>query len=274
MARYVIGDIQGCFDELTLLLDKIGYVPGVDRLYLVGDLVNRGPDSLKVLRWAFQERAHVQTVLGNHDLHLLACAVGVGKLKQGDTLAEILTADDRVALLDWLRFQPLLITLDDVMIVHAGIMPAWDEDLARALADEVSSVLAGHDHRTFLLNMYGNHPGTWSENLCSLDRMRLAVNAFTRMRMVAASGTLDFKFKGELERAPKQLLPWFDFPLRVPKQHRIVCGHWSALGLFLREDVWSLDTGCVWGGCLTAIRLEDGEVFQVQALRRYQDSVD
>lgn len=274
MARYIVGDIQGCFDEFELLLEKIHYSPRVDHLYLVGDLVNRGPASLKVLRWAFKERSHVSTVLGNHDLHMLACCAGVARSKRGDTLSDVLHAPDMPELMDWLRRQPLLIALEEALIVHAGIFPAWDENQALELSNEISAVLSGDDCRWFLSHMYGNHPTAWSPDLQPLDRMRLAINAFTRMRMVDECGAMDLRFKGELEKAPTTLLPWFDYESRPLKGRRIICGHWSALGLLMRENVWSLDSGCVWGGKLSAVRLEDGEVFQVPALKVYQTMAD
>lgn len=270
MARYVIGDVQGCFAELQALLAKIGYSPECDRLYLVGDLVNRGPDSLAVLRWAMQERSHVATVLGNHDLHLLACHYGAADLREGDTLDETLGAPDVGDLLNWLRCQPLIIPLDDALIVHAGILPAWDEARALDLAEEVSTTLSGQHYMTFFAQMYGNKPRAWRNDLLPVERMRLAVNAFTRMRLVDTEGALDFKFKGELDNAPKGLHPWFDHPHRKLQCRRIVCGHWSALGVMLRDDVWSLDSGCVWGGKLSAICLDDGRLFQVDAQRIYQ----
>lgn len=264
MARYVIGDIQGCFAELQALLEKIGYCAESDRLFLVGDLVNRGPASLEVLRWAYRERHHVSTVLGNHDLHLLACSTGAAKSKRGDTLDAVLLADDAPVLLNWLRSQPLLIVLEDALIVHAGILPAWDESTAIRLADEVGAALSGDDYSWFLSHMYGNQPSSWHAGLVSLDRMRLAVNVFTRMRMVESDGALDFKFKGELVKAPAGLLPWFKHPARRHTR-RVICGHWSALGLFQASNMLALDTGCVWGGKLTAVRLDDGAIFQVPA---------
>lgn len=274
MARYVIGDVQGCFTELKQLLELIGYQPECDRLYMVGDLVNRGPDSLAVLRWAMREQAHVRVVLGNHDLHLLACSVGAVQCKEGDTLDDVLSADDAPVLLDWLRRQPLLIVLADALIVHAGILPAWSEEQAVELATEISVAMSGVNYRDFVAQMYGNNPRAWTTKLSAVDRMRLAVNAFTRMRMVDEAGALDFKFKGELEKAPPTLFPWFDYPIRRLEGRRVICGHWSALGLMLRGDVCSLDTGCIWGGQLSAMRLEDGQVFQVQAARGYQQPVE
>lgn len=270
MARYIVGDIQGCFSELQQLLALVKYDALHDQLFLVGDLVNRGPESLSVLRWIKQEQTHVRTVLGNHDLHLLACFLDPGQLRRLDTLDEILAAPDAHILFDWLRSQPLLIALEDVLITHAGIPPAWDEALAVRLANEVTGVLSGPEHASFLSQMYGNKPRAWNENLEPLERIRLAVNGLTRLRMVDKSGGIDFKFKGELGKHPAELLPWFDFPRRKLAGRRIACGHWSALGMMLREDVWSLDTGCVWGGQLSAIRIEDGKLFQVPALQVYQ----
>lgn len=274
MARYIVGDIQGCFTELQQLLASIKYDALQDQLFLVGDLVNRGPESLSVLRWVMQEQAHVRTVLGNHDLHLLACFLDHSQLRRLDTLDEILAAPDAHILFDWLRCQPLLIALDDVLITHAGIPPAWDEALAAGLANEVAGELSGPEYAWFLSHMYGNKPRVWNKDLEPLERMRLAVNGLTRLRMVDESGGIDFKFKGELGKQPAELLPWFEYPQRKLTGRRIACGHWSALGMMLREDVWSLDTGCVWGGQLSAIRIEDGRLFQVPAQRVYQTLAD
>lgn len=270
MASYVIGDVQGCFDELMLLLQRMDFQPGKDHLYFLGDLVNRGPASLRVLRWVMAEQQHVSVVLGNHDLHLLACSVGAARCKRDDTLDEILSAPDAPDLLNWLRQQPLLLALPQGLLVHAGILPAWDEATALRLAQEVSEVLSGPGHADFLAKMYGNQPVAWDVGLGAVERMRLAVNAFTRMRLVDASGALDLKFKGELEQAPASLPAWFDYPQRALAGRRIICGHWSALGLVQRDDLWALDTGCVWGGQLSGVRLEDGALFQVPALRSYQ----
>ena len=270
MASYVVGDVQGCFDELMLLLKRMNYSALHDRLYIVGDLVSRGPDSLKVLRWVRRERAHVSVLLGNHDLHLLACSVGAARNKKEDLLDQVLEAPDAAELLNWLRCQPLLISLPEGVLVHAGVLPAWDENTALALGGEVSAVLSGPDYAHFLAHMYGNQPRAWAAGLAPMERQRLAINAFTRMRLVDDTGALEFKFKGELDLAPGGLRAWFDFPQRALAGRRIICGHWSALGLVLRDDLWALDTGCVWGGMLTGIRLEDGALFQVSALQQYQ----
>lgn len=253
-----------------LLLKRMSYSPEHDRLYIVGDLVSRGPDSLEVLRWVMRERAHVSVVLGNHDLHLLACSVGVARNKKEDLLGQVLEAPDAAELLNWLRCQPLLMDLPEGLLVHAGVLPAWDKETALALGEEVSAVLSGPDYAHFLAHMYGNTPCAWAPGLAPMERQRLAVNAFTRMRLVDEAGALELKFKGELDRAPKGLRAWFDFPRRALAGRRIICGHWSALGLVLRDDLWALDTGCVWGGALTGVRLEDGALFQVSALRQYQ----
>lgn len=272
MARYVIGDIQGCFTELQMLLARINYRPGQDELYLLGDLVNRGPDSLSVLRWAC--RNQIPTVLGNHDLHLLAISVGASRLKKSDTLAPVLMAPDQEALLTWLRQQPLLLDLPDALLVHAGVLPSWDRRLALELSAEVAAVLQGEGFATFMHAMYGNTPHAWSASISGIERWRFAVNVFTRMRMVDADGALDLDFKGELPDAPVDLSAWFAYPGRAMAGERIVFGHWSALGLLLRQDVCAIDTGCIWGGMLTALCLDDGQITQVPALKAYQSVTD
>ncbi|WP_432721944.1 symmetrical bis(5'-nucleosyl)-tetraphosphatase [Jeongeupia wiesaeckerbachi] len=269
MARFAIGDIQGCFDELQLLLERMGFEPGRDTLYLVGDLVNRGPDSAAVLRWAKRHDDAVRVVLGNHDLSLLALSAGIGKARPGDTMAAVLEADDASALLDWLRLQPLVLPLEDTLIVHAGIWPGWTQQQAIELASEVQLQLAGRNWRDGLTQMYGNQPACWDETLDGWARWRFVVNALTRMRFVDAAGALQLKFKGELADAPAELYPWFDWPQRVPTS-RIVCGHWSALGLRVRDQLIALDTGCIWGGALTGVDLDSGRLYQVPARREYQ----
>ncbi|MDK2124024.1 symmetrical bis(5'-nucleosyl)-tetraphosphatase [Parachitinimonas caeni] len=263
MATYAIGDIQGCFRELQALVQQINFRPDQDRLYLVGDLINRGDDSLSVLRWVKQHQGSVFTVLGNHDLHLIAVHAGVGKLHKSDTLSEILEAPDCTLLIDWLRHQPLVIHTSDFLMVHAGLLPCWSVTVASELACEVEHALKAEDYRVFLQQMYGNKPTHWSNALKGEERLRLIVNAMTRMRLTTRNGGLDLSFKGELDDAPKDLCAWFDAPGRQNREHTIICGHWSALGLKLRQDLIALDTGCVWGGPLTAIRLEDRQVFQV-----------
>ncbi|WP_283150564.1 symmetrical bis(5'-nucleosyl)-tetraphosphatase [Silvimonas soli] len=269
MSRYVIGDVQGCFDELVLLLKQLDFDPANDHLWLVGDLVNRGPRSLEVLRWVMGQGAAVQTVLGNHDLHLLAVAAGVSKRKTGDTLDAILEHPQCAAFCDWLRYQPLMIDLGDGVVVHAGVWPGWNKEKALEAAAAVEAVLRGEQWRDFLTEMYGNQPTHWSEAKSKADRLRFTVNAFTRMRFVDQSLNLQLKYKGELDQAPAGLQPWFAVAGRksVP---RVLCGHWSALGLLQSESVWATDTGCIWGGQLTAINLDTGVVVQQPALQSYQ----
>ncbi|WP_255990230.1 symmetrical bis(5'-nucleosyl)-tetraphosphatase [Chitinolyticbacter albus] len=268
MARYAIGDIQGCWDELQVLLQHIAFDAARDSLYLVGDLVNRGPGSLQVLRWAREHAGAVYPVLGNHDLHLLACYAGNGTLKAGDTLADVLTAPDVDELLDWLRRLPLLRVIDEAVIVHAGIWPGWSLKQAMAACAEVELGLADDDWRNAFGEMYGNKPAHWKQADSASERRRFTINACTRMRFVDEGCALQLKFKGEIAQAPKDLQPWFAVPRKaMPK---VICGHWSALGLMLRDDVWAIDTGCVWGGQLTAVDLDDGRVLQVPAVRVYQ----
>ncbi|MFC4159764.1 symmetrical bis(5'-nucleosyl)-tetraphosphatase [Chitinimonas lacunae] len=263
MATYAVGDIQGCNDEFQALLGHIGFSSERDRLILIGDLVNRGPDSLAVLRWAYRQRAAVEVVLGNHDLHLLAVAAGKAKLKGKDTCDDVLAAEDRELLLDWLRQQRLLLTLDDYALVHAGILPCWELAEAQVLCAEVEAELRGKAYRDLLGNMYGNSPRTWSPRLQGYERWRLIINACTRMRLVNADGALDFEFKGEPADIPSGLMPWFAWPGRPVERHTVVFGHWSALGLRLEPQLIALDTGCIWGRQLTAVRLEDRRVFQI-----------
>ncbi|SMC15867.1 Bis(5'nucleosyl)-tetraphosphatase, ApaH [Andreprevotia lacus DSM 23236] len=269
MARYAIGDLQGCFVEFEQLLQRMEFDPLQDTLYLVGDLVNRGPASLPVLRWVMAQRHAVRMVLGNHDLHLLAVAAGLGKTKAGDTIDDVLQAPDCDAIIDFLRQQPLMISLGRTAIVHAGIWPGWSAAQAQALADEVSVALCGPGWRDFLAAMYGNQPALWQDDLQGVERLRFVVNAMTRMRFVNTDGSLQLKYKGELEKAPAELYPWFDWPQRK-QDARVVCGHWSALGLRQNGSLCALDTGCIWGGALTGIDLDSGRLYQVPAHRAYQ----
>jgi bis(5'-nucleosyl)-tetraphosphatase (symmetrical) len=264
MATYAIGDIQGCFKPFQQLLRQIEFNSGRDTLWLTGDLVNRGPDSLEVLRWVYRHQDSVEVVLGNHDLHLLAVAEGFGRIHEDDTLLEILDAADGKLLLDWLRCQPLMIATEGAAMVHAGLLPEWSIDKAVRLAGEVEDELSGPRYRTFLSRLYGNKPTRWSDDLKGMERLRIVVNAMTRMRLVTREGEIDLSFKGEREDAPEHLIPWFDVEGRRSAGTPIVCGHWSALGLYLTDDVLAIDTGCLWGGSLTALRLEDRQVFSVQ----------
>jgi bis(5'-nucleosyl)-tetraphosphatase (symmetrical) len=261
MATYAIGDIQGCFTPFQQLLRQIGFDSGKDSLWLTGDLVNRGPESLEVLRWVFEHQDCVQIVLGNHDLHLLALSEGFGRIHASDTLLPILNAADGKVLIDWLRCQPLMVAGNGYAMVHAGLLPEWTIDRALSLAEEVENVLSGPNYREFLSRMYGNKPTRWSEDLKGVERLRLIVNAMTRMRLMTRDGEMDLAFKGELADAPARLIPWFASERRRSHEMPIVCGHWSALGLFVTDDILAIDTGCLWGGSLTALRLEDRQVF-------------
>ena len=263
LATYAVGDIQGCGTEFRQLLELICFDPLKDKLWLVGDLVNRGPDSLGVLRQVKSLGSAAITVLGNHDLHLLAVAEGVVELHRSDTLNEILRAPDRDELLDWLRAQRLLYVEDDWVLVHAGLLPQWTVAQAQQLAREVETALRGTHFRKFLKQMYGNQPDHWKDTLAGYKRLRVITNAFTRMRICTTAGEMDFKFKGEAGDIPQGYFPWFDIPNRASAGAKIICGHWSALGLRLTPNVYALDSGCLWGGALSALRLEDRKLFQV-----------
>lgn len=264
MATYAIGDIQGCYAALQSLLDTIDFNPARDRLWLVGDLVNRGPDSLAVLRWAKGLGDAAITVLGNHDLHLLAVAEKFVPAHRSDTLQAILDAPDREELLGWLRRQRLLHAEGGYVLVHAGLVPQWTVAQAQALAGEVERVLAGDGYREFLAHMYGNEPRQWHDDLGGMARLRMITNVTTRLRFCTAGGALDFAHKGPPGSAPEGLLPWFEIDRRASREETVIFGHWSALGLILRDKLVALDTGCLWGGTLTALRLEDRQVFQAQ----------
>ena len=263
MATYAVGDIQGCHAELVQMLDAIRFDPANDTLWLVGDLVNRGPGSVEVLRLVKSLGDAAITVLGNHDLHLLAVAEGVGKLHKTDTLGEVLNAPDRDELLDWLRHQRLLYAENDYVLVHAGLLPQWSVAQAVELAREAEEKLRGGKYVKFLERMYGNTPAVWNDELAGYDRLRVIVNACTRLRVLSEEGDMEFRFKGELHNIPDGYVPWYDAPERNSRDATVVFGHWSALGLMLRDNVIALDTGCLWGGPMTAIRLEDRKLFQV-----------
>jgi len=265
LATYAIGDIQGCFDALTRLLERCAFNPANDKLWLVGDLVNRGPRSLETLRFVRDLGPAAVTVLGNHDLSLLMAAEGFGKKGKGDTFDEIFAAPDRQELLDWLRQQPLCHVEGDYCLVHAGLLPQWTADRARALAGEVEAALSGADWRELLANMWGSEPASWHDDLEGWPRLRVIVNALTRMRFCSPDGVMDFKVKGELAKAPAGFVPWFEVPGRLSAQTVLVTGHWSALGLKIMPNLLALDSGCLWGGPLSAIRLEDRALFQVDS---------
>jgi bis(5'-nucleosyl)-tetraphosphatase (symmetrical) len=265
MATYAIGDVQGCYDPLRRLLDYISFDPAADRVWFVGDLVNRGPASLDVLRLVKGFGAATTVVLGNHDLHLVMLAEGYGKANKEDTLDDVLGAPDRSELLAWLRAQPLVHVEGGWVMVHAGLLPSWTVAQAKALSDEASAALMATDYRKFLAHMWGSEPAAWRDDLTGWDRLRVVVNAMTRMRYVTSAGAMEFRAAGAKappDKGPPGCVPWFAAPGRASADHSIVCGHWSALGFHDEPNLLALDTGCLWGGCLTAVRLEDRRVFR------------
>lgn len=262
MATYAIGDIQGCYDQLRQLLDRVAFDPSRDALWLAGDLVNRGPQSLAVLRFLRGLGDRAVITLGNHDLHLLVVAAGVRKPHAGDTLDELLTAPDRDELLDWLRRQRLMHVDAGYAMVHAGLLPQWSVPQALMLAREVEAVLQGPDYGEFLQHLYGNEPRHWRDDLRGYGRLRIVVNAMTRLRLCTDDGTMEFAHKAALADAPAGYRPWFDIPGRASRGTPLIFGHWAALGLMLRDNLLGIDSGCVWGRQLTAVRLEDRTVVQ------------
>lgn len=261
MATYAIGDIQGCYDELQHLLEKLGFDPAKDRLWLTGDLVNRGPRSLEVLRLVKGLGDKVISVLGNHDLHLLALWQH-HHFKSNDTLSDIFTASDCEELLHWLRCRPLM-HYDaglGIAMVHAGLPPQWDLEQSLSCAAEVEAVLRGEKFFEFLGHMYGNKPARWSPHLSGIDRLRFIVNCFTRLRFCTVDGELEFRLKGNPDEQEGEYLPWFRVPQRKSRNTPIVFGHWSTLGLYRADNVHAIDTGCLWGGTLTALQLENGAI--------------
>lgn len=263
MALYAIGDIQGCHAEFCELLTLIGFSPAHDRLWLTGDLVNRGPDSLAVLRDVKALGDAAITVLGNHDLHLLTVAAGHRPTHRDDTLASILEAPDRNELLDWLARRPLAVAKDGMLMVHAGVLPQWSALTVMALAQEVETALAGDEYEPFLRVLYGDEPRAWRDDLAGFDRLRAIVNALTRLRFCTANGQMEFREKRGAAHAPPGFAPWFAQENRRTASTLVICGHWSTLGLLLAPNVLMLDSGCLWGGTLTAIRLPDRRVYQV-----------
>lgn len=264
MATYAIGDVQGCFDELEALLGAFAFDAKRDRLWFVGDLVNRGPKSLDVLRFVHGLGRRAVTVLGNHDLHLVTQHEGFERRRNDDTFDEVLAAPEAKDLVRWLRRQPMLHVEGDYAMVHAGLLPQWSVRKAARLAAEVEAALRARNYRDFLANMYGAQPSRWSDQLKGWDRLRVIVNAMTRLRFCTAEGEMDFRTK--TAKAPRGYKPWFRFR---EDRHLLVCGHWSTLGLRLEPRLAALDSGCVWGGSLSAMRLEDRKLFRVRC-RGYQ----
>ena len=262
MALYLIGDVQGCDKALERLLQSIAFSPSRDSLVLLGDMVNRGPDSLAVLRRVVRLGASARCVLGNHDLHLLALDAGVRPAHRRDTLQSILEAPDRRALLDWLRKRPLALLEhpggQPLLMVHAGVLPSWSAEQALALAGEVQDVLAGPGCAEFLAGMYGNQPTRWHAGLTGSERLRAIVNVLTRLRFCTADDQMEFETKEGVDAAPAGFGPWFDVPGRRTAGLTVAFGHWSTVGWLARNDVLSLDTGCVWGGALSAVRVQTG----------------
>jgi bis(5'-nucleosyl)-tetraphosphatase (symmetrical) len=262
MATYAIGDVQGCYDALRRLLDSLEFDPAEDVLWFVGDLVNRGPQSLETLRFVRGLGDRAITVLGNHDLSLLVIAAGHSKPHRGDTVDQVLAAPDRDELLDWLRHRKMMHAGDGYAMVHAGLLPQWTIERALALGGEVEAALQGPDYGVLLRHMYGNTPDRWDDTLGGYDRLRVVVNAMTRLRLCDVQGRMEFSHKTGLDDAPRGFMPWFDVPGRASAGTPIVFGHWAALGLLMRSNVASIDTGCVWGRELTALRLQDRRLVQ------------
>lgn len=267
MATYAVGDIHGCLDLLRRLLDGAGFDSGQDKLWLVGDVVNRGGQSLETLRWLHKNRAMITMVLGNHDIHLLAAKAGAVEVREDDTIGDILHAEDSDKLCAWLRTMPLAYRNDNYLMVHAGVLPMWDVDDVMRLAAEASRVIGGDDWHWFVKVLYGDTPDKWSPSLCGGDRWRVIINALTRLRVCADDGAMRLKFSALPNDSPSGYRPWFDIGGRKTATTTIICGHWAALGFVYRADLLALDTGAAWGGGLTAVRIDDGAVF-------YADAVD
>lgn len=255
MSIYAIGDVQGCYDELLRLLDTIAFNEKSDQLWFAGDLVNRGPKSLDTLRFVKSLGNAAITVLGNHDMHLLAASCTQKIAAKKDALSQVLEAPDRDELIHWLRHQPLFHYNEDFCMLHAGLPPQWDFKKTQQMALLAEQTLKSDDYRVFLKQMYGNKPNIWSSDLKGMARLRFIINCFTRMRYCDANGRLDFANSGPVGSQPKGLLPWFDVPNRKSADMRIICGHWSTLGYYVGSNCYAIDTGCLWGGQLTAIKL-------------------
>jgi len=253
---YAVGDIQGCAPSLKALVKKL---PAQSKMIFLGDLVNRGPDSLGTLRYLkqLQEDKRIECILGNHDLHLLAVDAGIRKTKGLDTVQPILDAPDRAELMNWLRHRPMALSNGKVLTVHAGVLPQWDLQQTIECAQEVEKALRKKSYKDFLANMYGNTPNKWSNSLKGYERLRVITNALTRIRFCTPTGTMEFESKEGFEDGPKGYIPWFKTPKRKTQDALIYFGHWSTLGLLQHGNVIGLDTGCVWGGKLTAMEIPE-----------------
>lgn len=263
MATYAIGDVQGCHETLQRLTQHIGFDPTTDRLWFVGDLVNRGPDSLSVLRYIKKLGHRAVAVLGNHDLFLLAVAEGMARLRPEDTLQPILDAPDRDELLAWLRMQPLFYREGPFAMVHAGLLPQWSMDETEQLAREVQAGLQGPTYRDILRALYPSKHLQWAPDLTGPTRLATIIKVLTRLRACSPDGRMESSYNGPPDRIPSGYFPWFKIPNRCHGETTIVCGHWAALGLHCEDRLLAIDSGCVWGRQLTAVRLEDREVFQM-----------
>jgi bis(5'-nucleosyl)-tetraphosphatase (symmetrical) len=266
MGLYLIGDVQGCDAALGQLLEKIDFSPSRDQLVLLGDLVNRGPDSLAVLRRLQALGDAAQCLLGNHDLHALAVACGARAAHKSDTLQDLLTAPDADQLLDWLRWRELAILKNGILMVHAGVLPSWDTTKTIALSAESIRAIRQKDSKNFFENMYGNAPNAWHDDLQGSDRHRVIINTLTRLRFCSAQGEMEFATKEGAGAGPEGYVPWFEVPNRATANVTVAFGHWSTLGLINRPNLIALDTGYVWGGCLSAMRVDGGrrELVQVK----------
>lgn len=271
MANYIVGDIQGCFDELQLLLKKAEFDPSKDTIWFAGDLVARGPKSLETLRFVKGLGSSAITVLGNHDLHLLAVSLGIHPEKKKDRTFPIFSAPDKQDLLDWLRCQPLLAEHKEFIVCHAGISPQWNRKQARKAAREVETILQGKEWRSLIEEMYANVPDIWSKKLKGIERHRYIINAFTRMRYCFPDGRLDMMNKLPPSQVdPETFIPWFQLSSRVKLDKTVLFGHWAALSGYESQEVIGLDTGCVWGGTLTMLRWEDKVFFSQPSLAEKQ----
>lgn len=272
MATYFIGDLQGCYDEFQLLLERVNFDPACDKLYLTGDLIARGDQSLACLRLVKSLGDAAKTVLGNHDLHLLACALGIKKIKPRDRVDQIFNAHDCDQLIDWLRHQPLLIddSEQDFVLVHAGISPDWDLPTAKACAVEIEEILQNGDYRWLLSNMYDNSPDRWASNLEGIERLRYSINVLTRMRYCYADHRLDFACKLPPTQAPAELKPWFELKNPLFQTTNIIFGHWASLLTSpAPANIYALDRGCVWGNEMRVLRWQDKAYFDQPAIKNY-----